>query len=208
MKSVLAAIYAFAVGIGGPGLFLIAFLDSSFLSFPQANDLLIVLMVAREPAWMTYYAAMATLGSLAGCLAIYEVVRRGGQAFLRRRMKASRVEWGVRLFDRYGVLAILVPSLLPPPAPFKLFVLLAGVAQMPRWRFALSILVGRGARYFGIGLLTVWYGEQAMQFLQTHGRLVARVVALAVVAGAVAWYLVRRWRGGGGTTRAATADRL
>lgn len=208
MKSVLAAIYAFAVGIGGPGLFLIAFLDSSFLSFPQANDLLIVLMVAREPAWMTYYAALATLGSLAGCLAIYEVARRGGQAFLRRRMKASRVEWGVRLFERYGVLAILVPSLLPPPAPFKLFVLLAGVAQMPRWRFALSILVGRGARYFGIGLLTVWYGEQAMQFLQTHGRLVARVVALAVLAGAVAWYLVRRWRGGRGTTQAAPADRL
>lgn len=194
MKALLQSIYAFAVAIGGPGLFLIAFLDSSFLSFPQANDLLIVLMVAANPAWMTYYAGLATLGSLAGCLVIYELARRGGQAFVGRRMKASRVEWGVRLFERYGVLAILVPSLLPPPAPFKLFVLLAGVARMPRLAFTLSILVGRGARYFGIGLLTVWYGEQAMEFLQQHGRMVFRVVALVALAGALAYYGIGRWR--------------
>jgi membrane protein YqaA with SNARE-associated domain len=195
MKSLLQSIYSFAVAIGGPGLFLIAFLDSSFLSFPQANDLLIVLMVARDPAWMSYYAGLATLGSLAGCVTLYEVARRGGQAFVGKRMKASRIAWGVRLFERYGVLAILVPSLLPPPAPFKLFVLLAGVAQMPRLAFAISILVGRGARYFGIGLLTVWYGEQAMQFLQQNGRLAFRVVALSVLAGVLLYYAVRRWRG-------------
>lgn len=194
MKSLLESIYAFAVAIGGPGLFLIAFLDSSFLSFPQANDLLIILMVARDPAWMPYYAGLATLGSLTGCLALYEVARRGGEAFVGRRVKASRVEWGVRLFERYGVLAILVPSLLPPPAPFKLFVLLAGVARMPRWRFAASILAGRGARYFGIGLLTVWYGEQALQFLQQHGRLVFRVLALSILAALLVFYGVRRWR--------------
>ena len=75
MKALLESIYAFAVAIGGPGLLLIAFLDSSFLSFPQANDLLIVLMVAREPAWMTYYAGMATLGSLLGCVVLAEVAR-------------------------------------------------------------------------------------------------------------------------------------
>lgn len=194
MKAFLESVYTFAVGIGGPGLFLIAFLDSSFLSFPQANDLLIVLMVAKAPGWMTYYATLATLGSLAGCIAIYEVARRGGQAFLARRVKPERVEWGVRLFERYGVLAVLVPSVLPPPAPFKLFVLLAGVARMPRWQFALSILAGRGFRYFGIGLLTVWYGEEAMAFLREHGRLVFRVTALVIVGGTVAFFLVRRWR--------------
>lgn len=208
MKALLESIYKFAVAIGGPGLFLIAFLDSSFLSFPQANDLLIVLMVAREPAWMTYYAALATLGSLAGCVALYEVARKGGQAFVAKRVKASRVEWGVRLFERYGVLAILIPSILPPPAPFKLFVLLAGVARMPRWSFSLSILAGRGARYFGIGLLTVWYGEQAMQFLQEHGRLVFRVVALSLVAGALAFYGIRRWRAGGRASGSKAGDRL
>ncbi len=208
MKSILSAIHAFAVGIGGPGLFLIAFLDSSFLSFPQVNDLLIVLMVARAPSWMLYYAAMSTLGSLAGSLVIYEVARRGGQAFLRRRLSPRRIERGVRLFDRYGVLTVLVLSVLPPPAPFKLFVLLAGVTRMARWPFALSILAGRGARYLLIGLLTVWYGERALQFLRTNGPLVAWVAAAIVVTGAGAWYLVRRRRGGQAPAEAAAVDRL
>lgn len=208
MKALLESIYAFAVAIGGPGLLLIAFLDSSFLSFPQANDLLIVLMVAREPAWMTYYAGMATLGSLLGCMALAEVARRGGQAFLLKRVKAGRVDWGIRLFERFGVLAILVPSLLPPPAPFKLFVLLAGVAQMPRWRFALSILVGRGVRYFGIGLLTIWYGEQAMDFLQQHGRTIFRGLALAALAGTAIYLVLKRRGRGGAAGTAGSGDRL
>jgi membrane protein YqaA with SNARE-associated domain len=196
MKSVLNWIYGFATAIGGPGLFLIAFLDSSFLSFPQANDLLIVFMVARAPEWMAYYAGLATLGSLAGCVTIYYVARKGGDVFLRKRMSAHRVEWGLNLFRRYGVLAILVPSILPPPAPFKLFVLVAGVAEMPVWRFALSILVGRGARYFAIGLLAVWYGEQAIRYIEENGQMVAIVVAALVAAGAVAFLLIRRRRGG------------
>jgi membrane protein YqaA with SNARE-associated domain len=195
MKALLTWIYNLATAIGGPGLFLIAFLDSSFLSFPQANDLLIVLMVAANPSWMAYYATLATLGSLTGCLALYHVARKGGEAFLRRRVSEGRVQWGFRLFERYGVLAILVPSLLPPPAPFKLFVLLAGAARMPVWTFAASILVGRGARYFGIGLLTVWYGEQAMDYLQQHGRMVARIVALTVLGLVLLYFGIRRWRG-------------
>ena len=195
MKSLLNWIYNFATAIGGPGLFLIAFLDSSFLSFPQANDLLIIVMVARSPQWMPYYAALATLGSLSGCLAIYYVARKGGDAFLRKRMSAHRVEWGVNLFKRYGVLAILVPSILPPPAPFKLFVLIAGVAQMPVWTFALSILAGRGARYFGIGLLTVWYGDQAIRYLEENGRTVALGAAGVVALGLVAYLIIRRRRG-------------
>ena len=194
MKALLNWIYNFATAIGGPGLFLIASLDSSFLSFPQANDLLIVMMVARQPEWMAYYAGLATLGSLAGCLAIYFVAKKGGEAFLLKRVKPSRVAWGVNLFRRYGVLAILVPSILPPPAPFKLFVLVAGVARMPVWSFALSILVGRGARYFGIGLLTVWYGERAMQYLQENGRTVAFVVAAAVLALVLLYYSLKRRR--------------
>lgn len=194
MKSLLNWIYAFATAIGGPGLFLIAYLDSSFLSFPQANDLLIIVMVAKFPEWMAYYAGLATLGSLFGCLSIYFIARKGGEAFLLKRMKASRVEWGINLFRRYGVMAVLVPSILPPPAPFKLFVLIAGVAGMPVWTFAASILVGRGARYFGIGLLTMWYGERAMTYLEENGRAVALAVAGAVFVLVVAYFLVRRLR--------------
>jgi membrane protein YqaA with SNARE-associated domain len=194
MKSLLASIYAFATAIGGPGLFLIALLDSSFLSFPQANDVLVALMTAREPEWMPYYAGLTVLGSLAGCQALYEVARRGGEAFLRKRVEAGRVDWGIRQFDRFGLLAVLVPSILPPPTPFKLFVLLSGVAQMSRWKFVAAVVLGRGIRYFGIGLLAVWYGEQALTYLETNGRTVLRVIGLAALLGVGIYLVLKRRR--------------
>jgi membrane protein YqaA with SNARE-associated domain len=190
MKDLLRAIETLALGLGGPGLFLIAYLDSSFLSFPQANDLLIIWMVLKRKHLMVLYATMATLGSLAGCLTIYLLARKGGEAFVRRRLKEGHVEHGLALFRKYGVLAVIVPALLPPPAPFKLFVLLAGVADVPPLKFTLATLFGRGTRYFGIGLLTLWYGEAAIAFLKANGRVTSLVVAGLVALGAAGWY----WR--------------
>jgi membrane protein YqaA with SNARE-associated domain len=141
MTRIVEAIAAFAEKIGGPGLFLIAFLDSSFLSFPQANDLLVIVMVLQRPELMPYYAALATAGSVIGCLVLHHLAARGGEAFLEKRAKKGTLERAMALTRRYGMLAVLVPSLLPPPAPFKLFVLLAGVARVPRSRFALTVAV-------------------------------------------------------------------
>jgi membrane protein YqaA with SNARE-associated domain len=183
MRQLLDWIEAFARTWGGPGLFLIAFLDSSFLSFPQANDLLIVLMVVRSKPLMPYYAAMATLGSLTGCLVIYHLARKGGEAALRKRLKAKRLERGKQLFQKYGLWALLIPSILPPPAPFKVFVLLAGVSGVPVSKFVLAIAIGRGFRYFAIGLLTLWYGEAALGFVKEHGRETAIVAAVLIAAG-------------------------
>ena len=70
VKAFASWIYGVALAIGGPGIFAIAFLDSSFISLPQINDILVVLMVTQHKNWMLYYAAMATLGSVAGCYAI------------------------------------------------------------------------------------------------------------------------------------------
>ncbi len=89
MARITAWIEAFALSVGGPGLFIIAFLDSSFLSFPEVNDLLIVLMVINHPERMVFYATMATLGSVAGCLALYFVGRKGGNALLQKRFKGG-----------------------------------------------------------------------------------------------------------------------
>src|SRR5438045_3233226 len=126
MARITAWIKAFAIGIGGPGLFIIGALDSSFLSFPEINDLLVIVMVTHHPRWMVYYATLATLGSITGCLALYYVARKGGQGLVTRRFKGGTVEWGTNLMRKYGAMALLVPALLPPPAPFKIFVLLAG----------------------------------------------------------------------------------
>ena len=194
MKTVLAWIQAFAVAIGGPGLFIIAFLDSSFLSFQQVIDLLVVTSVLQHPHWWPYYAGMSTVGSILGCLAIYSVARKGGEALLRRRFSAATVDRAQSVSQRYGVLALLVPSLLPPPAPFKLFVLLAGVSGLAPVRFALTIALGRGLRYVGIALLTLWYGQQTLAFLETNGRTVAYWLAGIVTVGVLATLVWRQLR--------------
>ena len=85
MKALLHAIQALATAIGGPGVFIIAFLDSSFLSFPEVPDGLVVSTVLAHPHWMVYYAGLATIGSVLGCLALYLFFRKGGEALVRRR---------------------------------------------------------------------------------------------------------------------------
>lgn len=194
MKTFVAWIQAFAATIGGPGLFIIAFLDSSFVSLPQINDLLVITMVIQHPYWMPYYAAMATLGSVAGCLVLHYLARKGGDAFIRRRFKGRTLDRATRLVHKYGALTLIVPALLPPPAPFKLFVLLAGVSGVRAVPFAVSIAIGRGLRYVVIGLLSVWYGRQAVDFLEMHGKTVALWVAILSAVGIAAWLLVRHYR--------------
>ena len=189
MARITAWIKAFALSIGGPGIFVIAFLDSSFLSFPEINDLLIVLMVVEHPERMIYYATMATLGSVAGCLALYFVARKGGQGLVQKRFKGGTIEWGSTLMRKYGAMALLVPSLLPPPAPFKIFVLLAGVAGVPLRTFVAAIAVGRGVRYFGEGFLAVLWGEAALNYVNENGKTMALWLGVIALVGGVAYFL-------------------
>ena len=195
LKSFIAWISGVATALGGPGLFAIAFLDSSFISLPQINDLLVVVMVLQNPAWMPYYALMATLGSIAGCYVIYYLAERGGEAFIRKRLKPGHVERALALYKRHGLLALMIPAILPPPAPFKLFVLMAGVARVRPLQFVIAIGVARGARYLALGFLTIKYGKAAEALMATHGRAVALWVAGILVGLAVGWWLLEKWTG-------------
>ena len=125
MRLGLGYFYDFAVALGGPGLFFIALADSSFLSLPEGNDILIVILSAGQ-TWgkMAYYVSMTTLGSIAGCMILYGLGRRGGP-FTRRRLK-NRLQTISGLYRKWGLWMVLVPSILPPPTPFKVFVLSAG----------------------------------------------------------------------------------
>jgi membrane protein YqaA with SNARE-associated domain len=183
-----------AAALGAPGLFLVAALDSSFLSLPQINDLLLILSVTRNPHLMPLYASMSTLGSLAGCFVMYAIGRKGEDALIRKRFSGPRTERALALFNRFGMLAVLVPAILPPPAPFKIFVILAGASKMAPWRFATAVVLGRGFRYFGEGLLAVWYGERALAFLEVHGRQVALWTGLTVLAAGVLYFWWRSRR--------------
>ena len=192
MKSFIAWLQGFALAIGGPGLFGVAFLDSSFISLPQINDILVVLMVTQHKRWMVYYAAMATLGSVAGCYVIYFLAKKGGEGFVRRRLKEGHINRALEIYRRHGLLALMVPALLPPPAPFKLFVLIAGIGGIGRWQFIGAIAAARGARYLALGTLALVYGDQALEVMRTRGVAVALGVVAAIVIGGIAWYAWQR----------------
>jgi membrane protein YqaA with SNARE-associated domain len=193
LKSFITWIYGVALTVGGPGLFVIAFLDSSFISLPQINDILVVLMVTQNKAWMPYYVLMATGGSIAGCYVIYYLAKRGGDAFLQKRLRPGHTERALAMYKRHGLLALMVPALLPPPAPFKLFVLAAGVAHVRPGQFVLAIALARGARYLALGLLAIWYGDVAMELMRTRGREVALwLVGFIVVCALGLWLWQRR----------------
>ncbi len=143
---------------------------------------------------MPYYAAMATAGSVAGCLVIYGIARKGGDALVRRRFHGRTLDRATRLMQKYGVFSLVVPAILPPPAPFKVFVLLAGVTGIRPLPFAVSIAIGRGFRYFAVGLLSVWYGHHAVTFLQENGATVALWAAGIVTLAIAGWMLFRHLR--------------
>src|SRR4026209_1516114 len=115
MARFLSWVQGIAFALGGPGVFLIALLDSSFLSFPEVVDLLIVFYVTHHKERLIYYASLATLGSIAGCFLLYQVGLRGGERFLRKRFHERHVDRALELFRRHGLLAVITPSLLPPP---------------------------------------------------------------------------------------------
>jgi membrane protein YqaA with SNARE-associated domain len=137
---------------------------------------------------------MATAGSVLGCLTLYYVARKGGETFLRRRLHEEHVEKGMRLFQKYGLLVVIVPALLPPPAPFKIFVLLAGIAAIPVWQFVIAITAARFVRYAGEGLLAVMYGDRANAYLRDHATEAGLWLSAIALTLGLLWVFVKRWR--------------
>src|SRR5438067_8241035 len=153
-------IVAFAGSLGAPGLFLISFLDSSVLTFPVINDLLLIELSMQHPARMPLYAFMASLGSVLGCTLLYFIARKGGEAYFRRKAGA-RAEAIRHWVERNGFGGMLLAAMLPPPTPFKFFVFAAGVFEVPLGSYVSAISLSRLIRYFGVGYLAVKYGSDA-----------------------------------------------
>jgi membrane protein YqaA with SNARE-associated domain len=184
-------IVAFAGTLGAPGLFLISFLDSSILTFPVINDLLLISLSMQKPARMPLYAAMAMTGSLLGCVLLYFLAKKGGEAVFHKRAGvrgAAIHRWVVK--NGFG--GMLAAALLPPPTPFKFFVLAAGVFEVPLTSFASAIALARAIRYFGIGYLAIRYGDYALPFISQHKLQVGAFVIVFVVASYLLSRLVLR----------------
>jgi membrane protein YqaA with SNARE-associated domain len=174
--------------LGGVGIFLSSFLDSSFLPLPLVTDLFVIELSSRRPIRMPYYAAMAAFGSLAGCIWIYFLARKGGEAYYRKRQKhpPGRVQ---RWIQQYPLASVLLPALAPFPVPFKPFVLAQGIFQVPFPIFVIGTIVGRGSLFLFEGFLGARYGAAAKEFL-----LAQKLFSFSIIAGLVILFIViYRW---------------
>ena len=177
---------------GGFGLMLLAVCDSSFLSLPEVNDLLLMTFSISNPDGMLKYATLTTVGSMIGCSLLYSVGRKGGEAFIRRRFSDERVLKVQSWYRRHGVLAIVIPSLLPPPMPFKIFVLSAGAFGISWPKFLTAVLIGRGIRYFSEGILAVIYGPLAIEFVRDNYGKIGLGMAIVIATAAIVFVYARR----------------
>jgi membrane protein YqaA with SNARE-associated domain len=176
-----------------PAMIIIGALDSSLLSLPEINDYLVVGRCFKDPSAAFYFPLFAATGSVIGCNLLYTIVRRGGQAVLRRRFNLQSIKRVEKAYERFGFLAIGIPAILPPPLPFKIFVATAGALEYPRWKFLLTVMIARSFRYYVEGILAVFYGRRVLLFLKDNGLVIISMVAtVGLLAGIV--YLVAKRR--------------
>jgi membrane protein YqaA with SNARE-associated domain len=180
--------------VAAPAMILIGALDSSLLSLPEINDYLVVARCYSDPKSVFYFPLFAAAGSVIGCLVLYTIMRRGGQAVMRRRFSAENIAKVERAYARFGFLALAVPALLPPPMPFKIFVATAGALEYPRWRFMLTVMIARSVRYIIEGTLAVFYGEQVLVFMRANGLYILSGVGALVVIGIGGYVLFKHIR--------------
>jgi membrane protein YqaA with SNARE-associated domain len=170
----------YLITFGAFGLFTVALLDSTFVPLPSSADALMLLLSTAHPRWMPLYAFMATAGSAIGCWILYSISRRAGTRALNKfsEAKQKRVK---ELIERYDMLAVLVATLLPPPFPFKLFVITAGVFRFSLFRFMVAIVGGRAFRFLLEGYFAIKYGAEAKAILAKYYPWIGLGIAGAIL---------------------------
>lgn len=186
-----ALLWALLEPLGVWGVFVIAAMDGAAIGLPM--DAVVAGYVYQNKSLFLLYALLAAAGSAVGSSVLYVIGYFGGEAFLRKRMSKKRFEKIHRSFDQHEFWALMFPAMLPPPTPFKLFVLSAAVFEMNFGHFLLAIFAGRFIRFFLLGLLTIKFGPQ---FVEVAGRVVTQhwIWLLVLVATGLAIWLVVRQR--------------
>ena len=188
-----ANVISMPIYIAAPAMIVIGALDSSLLSLPEINDYLVVGRCFKYPTAAFYFPLFAAIGSVIGCNLLYSIVRRGGQAVLRKRFNLQSIKRVERAYERFGFLAIGIPAILPPPLPFKIFVATAGALEYPRWKFLLTVMIARSFRYYVEGILAVFYGRRVLLFMKDNGLVILSIVGALVLVGVIIYLVRRRW---------------
>ena len=185
-------VIALPIYLAAPAMIVIGALDSSLLSLPEINDYLVVGRCFRDHNAAYYFPLFASMGSVLGCHILYSIIRRGGQAVLRRRFNLASIKRVEQAYARFGFLAIGVPAVMPPPLPFKIFVATAGALEYPRWKFLLTVMIARSVRYYVEGILAVYYGRRVLIFIRDNGLVIVSIVATLALIALGVYILVKR----------------
>jgi len=179
------------------GVFAIAFADSALLGMPV--DAIVAAYVYQDRKRLLFYVVMASLGSALGSIPLYIIGYVGGETVLRKRISEERFLRIHRSFERHEFWALMFPGMLPPPMPFKIFVLAAAVFEMRFRDFLAAIFAGRFVRFFVLAMLTLWFGPQIVGIMgsvfRRHIYWVLGAVVVGILLGLV-WWRRKAYRSG------------
>ena len=204
-KSIVFWIQEFVIGVpmyvAAPAMVIVGTLDSSLLSLPEINDYLVVMRCFNQPSAVFYFPLFAAFGSVIGCNILYSITRKGGEKLLLKRFRKEHIEKVKQAYERYGFLTIAMPSMLPPPTPFKIFVATAGALQYPRWKFMTTVMIARSVRYYVEGILAIFFGTLVLEFLKRNGPIIIGIVATLVLIGLISYFIFKRYYNARNITR-------
>ena len=193
-KGLAAQVVSVPVYWAAPLMIVVGALDSSLLSLPEINDYITVARIANHPSEVYYFPLFPAIGSVIGCLVLYRIARRGEQ-FVAKRFHPKHLERVQAIYRKWGALALVLPSLLPPPMPFKIFVAAAGVMNYPPTRFAITIMIARTVRYYFWGILAFFFRDEVkkmVNWMEAHflAMLVA-TLALTLLFVLIKWAITK-----------------
>lgn len=177
------------LGLWGVGM--VALLDSSTIPVPM--DAILAVYIWNNKSHFVLCCLLASVGSAIGGLLPYGLGRAGGELFLLKRVNRARFEQLRTRFERQEFLAVMIPSMLPPPAPWKLFVFGAGVFEMRVSLFMLAVIAGRMIRWLILSCLVLELGPGAAELVAHHAMPVVAVIGSLAFIG-FAWWWIRKKR--------------
>ena len=194
LKKYTAFIGKLLLPLGPWGVFAIAAIDSAAFGLPM--DAVIAGYVFQKPSWFLVYPLMGAVGSALGSLIIYAIGRKGGEMALRKKISHARFERIAERFERQEFFALMIPSMLPPPTPFKLFIFAAGALEMKVRDFLLAIFAGRFIRFLILAVLVVKFGPKVLDTIpmlfHQHRELKILVGVGVVLIALLLYFLLRK----------------
>lgn len=192
MKAFLTHAAAVLLHLGGFGLLIMGVLDSSFLTMPLGNDLLVIAMTARRHLLMPYYAVMATAGSVLGCLILDAIGRKGGEEGLEKHVPRNRLEYVRKKVTARAGWALAFASLMPPPFPFSPVVLAAAAFEYPRKKLLAVIAASRFLRFSIEGALAILFGRRILKIAQSP-TVEYFIIAIIVISIGASVFSITNW---------------